>query len=614
MSTSGGVAYKGKSLSSPINGVRTGTVNVQVNGDGSATVSASDHEDSDSDSVSFSVPTPTPTPTKTPTATPTPRPSDPTPTPTPTNTPTPTPNSPSVRIAGLSSNLVAGRFYAFTVEASNLTAAKQYSLSVGVSNGNIGIEPDSAPPEEDPVAALGNTCGLTSRDENVPSGSTSHSWGVDLETCKAGAGTVTAVLYQTTGGTREVDRDTFTVTVGPAPTPTKTPTPTDTPTPVPTPTDTPTPTPSGTLTPTPTPTPTPAQVCTKLRGPEECFKVVIVKRPKPMDYIDQESVLELTGYHIRLDVENPNDRDSGLLIWLAHYAKAKARIPWTTGLQSHTQGILDHSPEDDGNDVKSFDNPVCDWSSKSGSFWETEWFTANEYKNLNPVNYPQFLVVNCGIWTSAPHWEIILEIKGEIQPPLQVTVPRASQWHVSDHEITYVVDSSGEDALAFFTVNGQPSIDANSAVNNAAAAWQSELDKEKIGFVFKAVSGNSYDLIIKGYSGSKDDDPHCRISIACVLSPPSSAFPHLPAQTMYVEYKPIWKYKSDKEWTENYNQALRRGESYEYVPRILMHELGHTAGLGHSQFEKDLMWTNLTLSSSDINGMKYIYNSHHKGQ
>ena len=91
VSTTGGVDYKNKDLSSPKNGVRTGTVYVQVNGKGTATVSAQDHEDSDSDSVSFNVstpPPPTPTPTPRPTPTPTPRPSDPTPTP--TNTPTPT--------------------------------------------------------------------------------------------------------------------------------------------------------------------------------------------------------------------------------------------------------------------------------------------------------------------------------------------------------------------------------------------------------------------------------------------------------------------------------------------------------------------------------------------
>ena len=98
---------------------------------------------------------------------------------TPTPTPLPAPMG-SVRIAGLSSNLVLGSFYYFTVEASNLSASLQHRLSVGASNGNVGFEPGSAPPEENPVAALGNSCGVSFREEDVPSGQTSYSWGVAL--------------------------------------------------------------------------------------------------------------------------------------------------------------------------------------------------------------------------------------------------------------------------------------------------------------------------------------------------------------------------------------------------------------------------------------------------
>ena len=70
-----------------------------------------------------------------------------------------------MRIAGLSSNLVEDRYYAFTVEASRLVASKRYNLYLGSSNGNVGIEPDAAPPEEDPVTAVGGTCTVLSSEK-----------------------------------------------------------------------------------------------------------------------------------------------------------------------------------------------------------------------------------------------------------------------------------------------------------------------------------------------------------------------------------------------------------------------------------------------------------------
>ena len=132
------------------------------------------------------------------------------------------------------------------------------------------------------------------------------------------------------------------------------------------------------------------------------------------------------------------------------------------------------------------------------------------------------------------------------------------------------------------------------------------------------------DVIIAGYwdpnPGNGGDLP-CGESIACTH--PAGDYPHIGgAQPFWIEDPPHWGGRKVSEtWTTDFIEAKNDPLTYEYLPSVLMHEFGHTFGMGHG-VPGDIMHNTLRevppcssrtgsdqcgLSDNDINGAKAVY-------
>ena len=98
--------------------------------------------------------------------------------------------------------------------------------------------------------------------------------------------------------------------------------------------------------------------------------------------------------------------------------------------------------------------------------------------------------------------------------------------------------------------------------------------------------------------------------LACVL--PVIDQLHRTTQTLYINGDEAWASDADGD------RSIARSEYY--LPAVMTHEFGHTAGLGHSANLNDLMYSNPsdrlikrvvnTLPANDVSAMKSLYQSH----
>ena len=181
-------------------------------------------------------------------------------------------------------------------------------------------------------------------------------------------------------------------------------------------------------------------------------------------------------------------------------------------------------------------------------------------------------------------------------------------WHRADEEITHANVSQlvSDDTVSatLLTMFGE-------SIDSAVDAWNDVTGGATFTEVLLTATP---DVRVQGYiTHLADSDAPCGGSVACT-SNITQNYPHLGRQRLHFEQPPVWIMVDGEvqhEWTNDVSRVGQAG--MDYMPAVMMHEFGHTAGLGHSAGPEDVMGhasNRSGLSANDIRAMKEIYQSH----
>ena len=199
------------------------------------------------------------------------------------------------------------------------------------------------------------------------------------------------------------------------------------------------------------------------------------------------------------------------------------------------------------------------------------------------------------------------------------TIPQAK--HRNDHRVIYYITGT----LANGDIDGGQMFPAKAGMTpnqaltqplnyqRAAKAWQHA--PANVGVTLDRLrSGSSPDVVISGYWDPGTADDQCTGSVACVFP---AGYPHLGnGQVFVIEDPPRWPKdpaNSVREWTTEITDWLLDDDLYAYLPRVLMHEFGHTLGLGDSTSVDFIMGRLVSpnLADTDVQGLRATY-AHHR--
>lgn len=245
----------------------------------------------------------------------------------------------------------------------------------------------------------------------------------------------------------------------------------------------------------------------------------------------------------------------------------------------------------------------------------------------------KFLLVRCKLGAGNTPLYFSKRPKGSVKSPApeQIGDKIKQAWHQHDHQAGYRVDSNTMGAypknykhVDYLTLSWTQ---FEKGVEESAKVW----NDSQSSMIFEAVTA-SPNVDVDGYwnpTGGADLDNPCDDSIACTTasSGGSDDYPHLKYQKLWVEFPPQFDAKGSKtgdtkpkQWTNDFTESDKYRETFYYLPHIMMHELGHIAGLGHAHYG-NIMGTVKPgkdyepiekPTDYDQNGMKHIYQNHNK--
>ncbi len=417
------------------------------------------------------------------------------------------------------------------------------------------------------------------------------------------------------------------------PTPPPTDTPTDTPTPTPTPTATPTQTPRATNTPTPTASPTPTETATNTPTPT----VTRTSRPTATNTPNPTHTASPTPTPTPVATNTPTTGPPyAFPVALVIVKNDGVELDKLQSFLNHEWGIMSHievaiqkystTPRDINLDDYSFrikasretgiqlDVDECDWNTWTNetSIWASASSVILKTSSSNQSDTTKMVKCELGTGKAKLKVQIRHDASGKIYQTYSYEAKQKQSWHRSDHGVIYAL------ATPFVQLSGTatpiPAIiekDLQKGVSLAAAAGWNKV-KGSTGFrIGKAENPNS--PITDVAVGVSTDPYKCGTSIACTFNKGTVTYPHLKKQTLDLENPPCWNGNGCKLWTNQ--EQLSTNPLYEYLPGFAMHEFGHTAGLGHSSNQNDIMgsWDPdndiLSPSSNDKDAMASMYNS-----
>ena len=238
---------------------------------------------------------------------------------------------------------------------------------------------------------------------------------------------------------------------------------------------------------------------------------------------------------------------------------------------------------------------VCDWPTT------TQPWTSSFSPWTNGVDTAK--LVRCGLGDGATDLKVWVRyniVGNQFTTPNYETEVEQS-WHSNDNVRTHKNANPLATRGSLFMYR--------TAINRAVDTWNGVSG----GVTFTLTTG-SPDVLVEGYATSLTHaSPHCGDSIACTTNISGQVYPHLGSQKLWFETPPTFGGTNAREdmWTNDTTQAGDAGK--QYMPGVMMHEFGHTAGLGHSVWHQDVMGypgDKTALSTNDKTAMRAIYQNH----